>query len=327
MSHHHHEGETVVADPATAGNVSERVQEILSYYPSDGAGTKASLARLLNHGRLAGTGRLVILPVDQGFEHGPHRSFAVNPPAYDPEYHPRFALEAGMSGYAAPLGFIEAVAGNYAAHLPMILKVNNHDLLYDDDDPIPAVTSSVEAAVRLGCVGIGYTIYPGSAQRKEMYENLMVLAEQAKDAGLIVVVWSYPRGSGIADKKGETALDVVAYAAQLACQMGAHLVKVKLPSENLYQEKAARVYEEESIPRGTVEERVRHVTQAAFNGKRVVIFSGGSKTSSEAFFDDIRGIRDGGGFGSIIGRNTFQRPWDESLGFIGKVIDIYSGVA
>ncbi|MDX1661105.1 MAG: class I fructose-bisphosphate aldolase [Gemmatimonadota bacterium] len=305
--------------------MSERVQEILSYYPSDNAGTKASLARLLNHGRLAGTGRLVILPVDQGFEHGPHRSFAVNPPTYDPEYHPRFALEAGMSGYAAPLGFMEAIAGNYAAHLPLILKVNNHDLLYSDDDPIPAVTSSVDAAVRLGCVAIGYTIYPGSAQRKEMYEGLMVLAEQAKEAGLAVVVWSYPRGSGIDEKDDETALDVVAYAAQLACQMGAHLVKVKLPSDRLYQEKAAKVYEQEEIPRDTVEDRVRHVTQAAFDGKRIVIFSGGSKTSAEAFFDDIRGIRDGGGFGSIIGRNTFQRPWDESLEFIGTVIDIYRG--
>ncbi|MDX1623624.1 MAG: class I fructose-bisphosphate aldolase [Gemmatimonadota bacterium] len=307
--------------------MSERVDEILSHYPSANSGTKASLGRLLNHGRLAGTGRLVILPVDQGFEHGPHRSFAVNPPTYDPEYHPRFALAAGMSGYAAPLGFIEAVAANYAAHLPLILKLNNHDLLHSFDDPMPSITGSVEAAVRLGCVAIGYTIYPGSARKIEMYERLQFLAEEAKEAGLAVVVWSYPRGSGLPEKKDETALDVVAYAAHLACQMGAHLVKVKLPGEHLFQEKAKQVYEEEEIPRETVEERVRHVTQAAFDGKRIVIFSGGSKTSAEAFFDDIRGIRDGGGFGSIIGRNTFQRPWDESLEFIGKVIDIYRGEA
>ena len=302
----------------------DRVSEILSYYPSESPAVKASIARLLHQGRLAGTGRLVILPVDQGFEHGPHRSFAVNPQAYDPEYHPRFALEAGMSGYAAPLGFIEAIAGNYAAHLPLILKLNNHDLLWSDDDPIPAVTGSVDAAVRLGCVAIGYTIYPGSANRQEMYENLQFLAEQAKSAGLAVVVWSYPRGSGITDTAGETALDVCAYAAHLACQMGAHFVKVKLPSDHLYQDKAKKIYEELDIPRTTVADRVSNVVQAAFAGKRIVIFSGGSKTSSDAFFDDIRGIRDGGGFGSIIGRNTFQRPWDESLRFIDQVISIYA---
>ena len=322
MTRHRDHGTTTAAPPAAPAD-TDRVKEILSGYPSETAAVKASLARLLGQGRLAGTGRLVILPVDQGFEHGPHRSFAVNPSGYDPEYHPRFALAAGMSGYAAPLGFIEAVAGNYAGHLPLILKLNNHDLLWGDDDPIPAVTGSVEAALRLGCVAIGYTIYPGSANRQEMYENLQFLAEQAKSAGLAVIVWSYPRGSGITDKEGETALDVCAYAAHLACQMGAHVVKVKLPTGHLYQDKAKKVYEELDIPRDTTADRVRHVVQAAFAGKRIVIFSGGSKTSSEAFFDDIRGIRDGGGFGSIIGRNTFQRPWDESLAFIGTVIDIY----
>ncbi|CAN5844852.1 class I fructose-bisphosphate aldolase [soil metagenome] len=315
---------TATAELPATGAMTDRVQEILSYYPSDNASVKAGLARFFGQGRLAGTGRLVILPVDQGFEHGPARSFAVNPPAYDPDYHPRFALAAGMSGYAAPLGFIEAVAPNYAGHLPLILKVNNHDLLWSDDDPIPAVTGSVEAAVRLGCVAIGYTIYPGSANRQEMYENLQFLAEQAKSAGLAVIVWSYPRGSGIDDPAGETALDVCAYAAHMACLMGAHVVKVKLPSDHLFQDKAKKVYEELEVPRATVADRVRHVVQAAFDGKRIVIFSGGSKTGGEAFFDDIRGIRDGGGFGSIIGRNTFQRPWDESLEFIDKVISIYA---
>ncbi len=325
MTHHDHA--TLVAAPETGTQPGGRVEEILSYYPSDSAGTKANIRRLFSQGRLARTGRLVILPVDQGFEHGPHRSFAVNPPAYDPEYHPRFALAAGMSGYAAPLGFIEAIAGNYSGHLPLILKLNNHDLLYDEGDPLPAVTGSVEAAMRLGCVAIGYTIYPGSSHCNEMYEKLQFLAEEAKTAGLAVVVWSYPRGSGIPDSKGETALDVVAYAAQLACQMGAHVVKVKLPSDVLYQDKARKIYEELDIPRATTADRVRHILQAAFDGKRIVIFSGGSKTSEDAFYDDIRGIRDGGGYGSIIGRNTFQRPWDESQEFIGTIIDIYRGDA
>ncbi len=323
----HHEHATAVVEPETREVVGGRVEEILSYYLSDNSGTRANLRRLLTQGRLAGTGRLVILPVDQGFEHGPHRSFAVNPPAYDPEYHPRFALAAGMSGYAAPLGFIEAIAGNYSGHLPLILKLNNHDLLYDEGDPIPAVTGSVEAAMRLGCVAIGYTIYPGSAHCNEMYEKLQFITEEAKSVGLAVVVWSYPRGSGITESKGETALDVVAYAAHLACQMGAHIVKVKLPTDYLYQDKAKKVYEELEIPRSSTADRVRHMLQAAFDGKRILIFSGGSKASEEAFYEDIREIRDGGGYGSIIGRNTFQRPWDESQAFIGTVIDIYRGEA
>jgi class I fructose-bisphosphate aldolase len=315
-----------VMEPEILAGASERVREILSYYPSESPAVKTKLARLLNHGRLAGTGKLVILPVDQGFEHGPHRSFAVNPAGYDPEYHPRFALEAGMSGYAAPLGFIEAIAGNYASSLPLILKLNNSDLLYSDDDPIPAVTGSVEAALRLGCVAIGYTIYPASAMRNEMYERLQYLAEEAKEAGLAVVVWSYPRGSGIS-KEGQTALDVAAYAAHLACQLGAHVVKVKLPSAHLEQAEAKKVYEQLVIPRDTIADRVRHVVQAAFAGKRIVIFSGGSKKGEEAVYEEARGIRDGGGFGSIVGRNTFQRAWDEALDFISTVIDIYLGKA
>ena len=306
--------------------MTDRVREILSYYPSESPAVKAQLARLMGQGRLAGTGKLVILPVDQGFEHGPHRSFAVNPPGYDPEYHPRFALEAGMSGYAAPLGFLEAIAGNYATSLPLILKLNNHDVLFSDDDPMPAVTGSVEAAIRLGCVAIGYTIYPGSAHRNDMYERLAYLAEEAKEAGLAVVVWSYPRGSALS-KEGETALDVIAYAAHLACQMGAHVVKVKLPSDYLEQAEAKKVYEKMDIPRATIADRVRHVVQAAFAGKRIVIFSGGSKKGVEGVYEEARGIRDGGGYGSIVGRNTFQRPWDEGLAFISTVIDIYAGKA
>lgn len=319
MTHH------TMAEPELAG-LSERVREILSYYPSESPAIKSKLARLMDQGRLAGTGKLVILPVDQGFEHGPHRSFAANPGAYDPDYHPRFALEAGMSGYAAPLGFIEAIAGNYATALPLILKLNNSDVLFSDEDPMPAVTGSVEAAVRLGCVAIGYTIYPGSAMRNEMYERLQYLAEEAKEAGLAVVVWSYPRGSAISTE-GETALDVVAYAAHLACQLGAHVVKVKLPTAHLEQPDARKVYEKLEISREALADRVRHVVQAAFAGKRIIIFSGGSKKGEDAVYEEVRAIREGGGYGSIVGRNTFQRPWDEALEFISTVIDIYLGKA
>src|SRR5271169_981928 len=132
--------------------MSERVREILGWYGSDNPGTLTNLARLLNHGRLAGTGRLVILPVDQGFEHGPARSFAINPAAYDPRYHFQLAIESGCSAYAAPLGFIEAGVADFAGEIPLILKCNSHDVLNDEKDPISALTAGVEDALRLGCV-------------------------------------------------------------------------------------------------------------------------------------------------------------------------------
>ncbi len=300
-----------------------RIREMLNWYGSDNPGTLTNLTRLLTHGRLGGTGRLVILPVDQGFEHGPGRSFGMNPPAYDPRYHFELAIEAGCNAYAAPLGFIEAGARDFAGQIPLILKINNHDLLLDESDPMPAVTSGVEAALRLGCVAIGFTIYPGSAHRVAMYEQIRRAAEMAKRHGLVVVIWSYPRGSGLS-KAGETAIDVCGYAAHLAAQLGAHIVKVKLPTDHLEQEAARKVYQKENIPIGTLAERVRHVVQCAFNGRRIVIFSGGPAESDESVFQEVTAIRQGGGFGSIIGRNSFQRKREQALQLLDKIMTIYA---
>jgi class I fructose-bisphosphate aldolase len=304
--------------------MTKRVREILSYYDSENAGVRTNLARFLNHGRLAGTGKLVILPVDQGFEHGPARSFAVNPPAYNPHYHFQLAMEAGCNGYAAPLGFMEAGAAEFAGELPLILKLNNHDLLYDERDPISAVTGSVNDALRLGCSAVGFTLYPGSAQRRDMYEEFRAIAEEAKQCGLAVVVWSYPRGSGVS-KDGELALDVVAYAAQIAAQLGAHIVKVKLPSSHLELAEAKKVYEAQRIPLEPLAERVRHVVQSCFDGRRILIFSGGPKDTDAALLDEVKAIKAGGGFGSIIGRNSFQRPKAEAIALLNKIMDIYAG--
>ena len=302
-----------------------RVREILSWYASDNPGTRTNLARLLNHGRLAGTGRLVILPVDQGFEHGPARSFAVNPPAYDPAYHFRLAIEAGCNAYAAPLGFIEAGVSEFAGEIPIILKINDHDLLHDEKDPLSAVTGSVKDAIRLGCVAVGFTIYPGSANAQTMYQQCREMVAEAKANGLVAVVWSYPRGSDIS-KDGETAIDVVAYAAQIAAQLGAHVIKVKPPTQHIEQPEAKKVYEKTGVPISTLSERVRHVVQSAFDGQRIVIFSGGAtKENDETLYDEYRAIRDGGGFGSIIGRNSFQRQKPHALEFLSTVMKIYSG--
>ncbi len=304
----------------------KRVREILSWYAGNPPGVLANLARMLNHGTLGGTGKMVILPVDQGFEHGPARSFAPNAPGYDPHYHFKLGLDAGCNAYAAPLGFLEAGAADFAGEIPLILKLNNSDSLLAETDPCPAVTGSVADALRLGCAAVGFTIYPGSGARNDMYEEIRAISEEAKAVGLPTVLWSYPRGGAIS-KDGETAIDVVAYAAQIACQLGAHIVKVKPPTEHIEQDAARKVYEAEKIPVGTLAERVSHVVQSAFNGRRIVIFSGGAKGSDEKVFDEVRGIYEGGGFGSIIGRNSFQMPNDESLNFLAHVMNIYRGKA
>lgn len=302
---------------------SDRVKQILSWYASEPPGVVANLARLFNHGTLAGTGKLVILPVDQGFEHGPHRSFAPNPAGYDPEYHIQLAIDSGCNAYAAPLGFISAVASKYAGEIPLILKVNNSDSLAKTDAPISAITSSVRDAVRLGCAAIGYTIYPGSAARNEQYESLSALIEEARDNGLPTVLWAYARGN--MSKDGETGIDVISYAAQIAAQLGAHVIKVKPPTAHLEQAEAKKVFEKFNIPIATLSDRVRYVVQSAFNGKRIVIFSGGEAKGTDQVLEEIRQIHQGGGFGSIMGRNAFQRPRDEGLKLLQDAMKIYQG--
>ena len=300
---------------------TDRVKQILSWYSSENPGTLTNIARLLNHGTLAGTGKLVILPVDQGFEHGPVRSFAPNPPAYDPDYLYELAIDSGCNAYAAPLGSLEQAAARFAGQVPLILKVNNSDTLAKVD-PCSAITSSVEDALRIGAVGIGYTIYPGSSLRNTQYQDLREMTLEAKRKGLAVVVWSYPRGTGLT-KAGETAIDVCCYAATIAAQLGAHLIKVKPPTAHIEQEEAKKVYEKYQIPIGTLTERIRYVVQATFGGKRIVIFSGGEAKGSDAVLAEVRELAAGGSFGSIMGRNAFQRPRAESLKLLAEVQAIY----
>ncbi|MBI2236107.1 MAG: class I fructose-bisphosphate aldolase [Magnetospirillum sp.] len=305
---------------------SEAVRRILGHYESDNPGTKANLARLLNAGRLGGTGKLVILPVDQGFEHGPARSFAANPAAMDPHYHFRLVIEAGCSAFAAPLGLLEAGADSFAGEIPLILKANSaNSLARDREGATQALTATVDDALRLGCAAIGFTIYPGSDEAYAMMEDLAELAAEAKARGLAVVVWSYPRG-GALSTAGETAIDVVAYGAHMACLLGAHVVKVKLPAAHIEQEEARKVYEKHGIDISTPAKRIAHVVQSCFNGRRIVVFSGGAaKDSLDAVYDEVRAIRDGGGNGSIIGRNSFQRPQDQAVAMLGRIMDILAG--
>ena len=302
--------------------ISKAVKRILDNYESDSPGTKTNLARILMHGRLGGTGKMVILPVDQGFEHGPARSFAPNPAGYDPHYHFQLAVDAGLNAYAAPLGMIEAGAGTFAGAIPTILKVNSANSLATNKDQ--AVTGSVMDALRLGCSAIGFTIYPGADEQFGMMEEIKELAEEAKSVGLAVVIWSYPRG-GKLDKAGETALDICAYACHMAALLGAHIIKVKPPTDVLWQPEAKAVYEKQKVDLSSDAKRIAHVVQAAFNGRRIVVFSGGEAKDNDSLFKQVRALRDGGANGSIIGRNTFQRPREEALALLDGIIKIYQG--
>lgn len=304
--------------------VTQKVRKILSHYESDNPGSKANLARILMQGKLAGTGKMVILPVDQGFEHGPDRSFMPNPDAYDPYYFFQLAIDAGLSAYAAPMGSLECGADRFAGSIPTILKMNSANKLdqsgkaYDQ-----AVTSTVEDALRLGCSAVGFTIYPGSEQCYDMMEEIRELAAQAKSVGLAVVIWSYPRGH--VSKDGETAIDVVSYAAHMAALLGAHIIKVKLPSDALESDDTKALYKDHNVSISTQADRVKHIMKSCFNGKRIVVFSGGSKKASNSVIDDAKAIYAGGGNGSIIGRNSFQRPKAEALALLQQIIQIYKG--
>ncbi len=302
--------------------VSQRVRKILSWYESDNPGSKKNLAHILMTGKLAGTGKMVILPVDQGWEHGPARSFAPNPPAYDPHYFFKLAIDAGLNAYAAPLGQLEAGADTYAGSVPMILKLNNANSHATSKNQ--AITASVDDALRLGCAAIGFTMYPGSDDQYEMIEEIREIALEAKSCGLAVVIWSYPRGGNLS-KEGETAIDVTAYAAHMAAQLGAHIIKVKPPTDFIEQAEAKKVYEAQNIDISTLSARIAHVLQSAFDGKRLVVFSGGAAKGTEEIYDEIRQLRDGGASGSIIGRNSFQRSREDALKLLADIVRIYQG--
>ncbi len=303
---------------------TDRVQNILKLYESDSPAIKAQLARILLAGRLGGTGRIVILPIDQGVEHGPAKSFAMNQPAFDPLYFFDLAIDAGLNALAAPLGLLETGAATYAGRIPLILKVNSANGLFPASQyKDQAITASVADAVRLGCAAIGLTFYPGSEKSYEQIEEARELIREAKDAGLASVVWSYPRGGDL-DKVGETALDVAAYAAQMTAQIGAHILKLKLPAPDFFDPEMKKLYDKNKIPYATIADRVQHIMQSALGGRRIVIFSGGPQKSDADVMDDARGIRKGGGYGSIIGRNCFQRPRKKALELLDKMIAVYA---
>ena len=317
---------------------TDRVREILSYYQGENPGVLTNLARILNHGRLGGTGNVLILPVDQGTEHGPGRSFSANPAGFDPRYHFQLAIDARLSAYASTLGMLEAGAAEFAGQVPLILKTNGANIMSTNKNQ--AVTAWVEDALRLGCAAVGYTIYPGSEDQFEMIEKLRPLVAAARPVGLPTVCWSYPRG-GMLTKDGETALDVTAYAAHLAASSGAHIIKVKPPSKHIFYAEeigegdkkkprdadTAKAYAGGNWEESTLAQRAAHVIQAAFNGQRIVIFSGGPAKGEKEVLEEIEQLIAGGSFGTIMGRNSFQREHDEAVALLNQVMDRYEAAA
>lgn len=296
-----------------------KVEQILAHYSAEPPSILKGMRQMFNSGALCGTGRIIVYPVDQGFEHGPDASFAMNAPAYDPHYHIEMAIDAGFSAYAAPIGMISAVASRYAGEIPLILKINSGNSLLKSAEPNQAVTASVMSALRLGCSGIGLTIYPGSHNAKSMIEFASSVISEARRFGLFTVVWAYPRGGDIA-KEDEAALDVVCYATHIAAMIGAHVIKVKIPEAKI-REQNRSLYSTDAVTSKSM--RVQSVMRAGFDGKRVVLFSGGARKGADTIVDDIRAIKNGGGTGSIMGRNIFQRDRNDALNIMRDVISVY----
>ena len=299
---------------------TNKVIEILNNYENTNAGVKANLGRILMHGDLGGTGKLLILPVDQGHEHGPDKSFFINPAAYDPDYHYQLSIEAKLSAYAAPYGFLESGSERFAGQIPTILKINSSNGL--NDQKYQSINGSVKDALRLGCSAVGFTIYPGSEYQYDMIEEFKEISREASEYGLPSVLWSYPRGGKIS-KEGETALDIIGYAAHIAAQLGAHIIKVKPPSTFIENKNLNNIFDNGKSNFNLLSDRISHIKKCAFNSKRIVVFSGGYSKEISDLLEEIKQINLGGGNGSIIGRNTFQRPKGEAINLLKEIIAIY----
>ena len=276
---------------------TDRVKQILSWYGSDNPGTKTNLYRMLMHGQLAGTGKMVILPVDQGFEHGPARTFAPNPAGYDPDYHFQLAIDAGCNAYAAPLGQLEQAVDKFAGQVPLILKLNNSDTLAKIDQPCSAMTGSVEDALRLGACAIGYTIYPGSGHRNTMYQDLRELTLEAKTKGLVVVALVVPTRRRPVEGRRDRPSTSPPTRRISRRSWAPTSIKVKPPTAHIEQAEAKKVFEKSAIPTKTLADRVRHGVQSAFNGKRILIFSGGEARDTASLLADVKELAAGGAFG------------------------------
>jgi fructose-bisphosphate aldolase, class I len=261
-----------------------------------------------------GNGTLLLLPIDQGIEHGP-KDFFANPASKDPEYQFRLAAEAGYSAIACEIGLAQKYYPDYAGQVPLILKVNGKTDVPPSDEAFSATNASVEDAVRLGADAVGYTLYVGSPRQDEDLRQLQGVREACERFGMPLVIWSYPRGRDIEAKGGQNSFYAIDYAARMAMEMGADVVKLNMPKLDSDKDKDAPApYNEMEISQ---EEAIRHCVASA--GRALVVLSGGSRVDDEVVLGNTRMVMEAGGSGVIFGRNVWQREWSEALEIIGQI--------
>ncbi len=262
-----------------------------------------------------GNGSLLLLPIDQGIEHGP-RDFFPNPASKDPEYQFRLAAEAGYSAIACQIGLAEKYYPDYAGQVPLLLKVNGKTDVPPADEPLSTTNASVEDAVRLGADAVGYTLYVGSPRQDQDLHQLKGVREDCDRYGMPLVIWAYPRGSAIKAKGGQDSFYAIDYAARMAMEMGADVVKLNLPIPGPHKDSPAP-YDELEV---TQEEAVAQVVASA--GRSLVVLSGGSKIDDEQLLQQTRYIMECGGSGVIYGRNVWQREHSEAVEIIEQIKEI-----
>lgn len=276
-------------------------------------GKKARLHRLLFEFG-PGNGTLMLLPIDQGIEHGP-RDFFPNPASKDPDYQFRLAAEAGYSALACQIGMAEKYYPDYAGSVPLILKVNGKTDIPSSAKSFSSCNSSVEDGVRLGADAIGYTLYVGSPRQDEDLAQLRQVRQDCDRFGMPLVIWSYPRGSDVDGKGGAGSFYAIDYAARLAMEMGADIVKLNMPQVGLKTDKDAQPpYNEMEV---SADEAIRQCVESA--GRSLVVLSGGSKTDDETLLGHTASVMNAGGSGVIFGRNVWQRDWNEALEIISQI--------
>ncbi|MFX0044800.1 MAG: class I fructose-bisphosphate aldolase [Candidatus Hermodarchaeota archaeon] len=276
-------------------------------------GKRTRLHRLMyEHG--PGNGRMLILPIDQGMEHGP-LSFFPNPPSEDPEFQFRLADEGGYSGIALHLGLAEKYGAKYAGRVPVVLKVNGKTKIPSDAHALSPMTASVEDAVRIGADAIGYTLYVGSPKQVEDLNQFRKVKADADRYGMPIILWSYPRGEAVDQKGGKKSLYAVDYAARVANELGADAVKLNVPEDN------PKTRSKQPEPYNTLEldyeERVKKVIESA--GKTLVLFSGGSMLDDDDLIYRARTCLEQGAAGLLFGRNLWQRKWEDALAITKKL--------
>jgi class I fructose-bisphosphate aldolase len=280
-------------------------------------GKRARLHRMLyEYG--PGNGTLLFLPIDQGLEHGPV-DFFDNPDSIDPEFEYNLALDGNYSGIALHYGLASKYFGKFAGKVPLVLKINGKTNIPSDDDPFSPLTATVEDAVRLGADAVGYTLYVGSPSQGEDIAQLTDVRNECDRYGMPLIVWAYPRGAAIKAKGGQDSLYAVDYAARVACEMGADIVKLNVPKVEA-NDKQPKPYDSLQL---SEEEALRKVVKSA--GRTLVLISGGSKVSDDDLIHKARLGMEAGVTGLIFGRNMWQRKHDGALAITGRIHEMLKG--